>query len=100
MVVAVGRLGSADHLVQGAGGATVTVTVPTWGWRRGGAMGAVTTFGIVGTGWRSLFFVRLARLLPERLRVSGLVTRSAERAEQIATETGVPTHVSVADLLG
>ena len=32
---------------------------------------AQTRFGIVGSGWRSEFFLRLARLLPERFRVTG-----------------------------
>jgi predicted dehydrogenase len=62
-------------------------------------MGTVITFGVVGTGWRSMFFLRLARLLPEHLRAVGLVTRSPERADHIGAETGVATHLSVADLL-
>ncbi|MFD8418773.1 hypothetical protein ACFV2J_05360, partial [Streptomyces sp. NPDC059668] len=32
-------------------------------------------FGIVGSGWRADFFARLARLLPERLEVAGVVWR-------------------------
>ncbi|MEW1862667.1 Gfo/Idh/MocA family oxidoreductase [Streptomyces sp. NPDC088194] len=56
-------------------------------------------FGIVGSGWRSEFFVRLARALPERLAVAGVVTRSAERAEQVRTAWGVPAYRTVGELL-
>lgn len=38
------------------------------------------TFAIIGTGWRAEFFHRAAQALPERLRVTGVVTRSG-RAE-------------------
>ncbi|MFJ2955804.1 Gfo/Idh/MocA family protein [Streptomyces sp. NPDC087270] len=66
-------------------------------------MGDVDTapirFGIVGSGWRSEFFVRLARALPERLAVAGVVTRSAERAEQVRTAWGVPAYRTVGELL-
>lgn len=47
-------------------------------------------FGIVGSGWRAEFFARLARALPERLAVAGVVTRSAERAAQVEAEWGCP----------
>ncbi len=63
------------------------------------AVSRVSTFGIVGTGWRSEFFVRLARLLPDRLRATGVVTRSAARAGQVTEEWGVPAFTSVDDLL-
>lgn len=47
-------------------------------------------FGIVGSGWRAEFFARLARALPERLAVAGVVTRSAERAAQVEAGWGCP----------
>ena len=58
-----------------------------------------TTFGVVGSGWRSAFFLRLARAAPDRLRASGVVTRTAERGAQVTAQWGVPTHRTVADLL-
>jgi predicted dehydrogenase len=36
-----------------------------------------TTFGVIGTGWRSAFFTRLARMAPEHFRATGVVSRSA-----------------------
>jgi predicted dehydrogenase len=58
-----------------------------------------TTFGIVGSGWRSAFFLRLAQAAPDRLRVTGVVTRSAERGAEFGAEWDVPTFRSAADLL-
>lgn len=58
-----------------------------------------TTFAVVGSGWRSQFFLRLARAAPEHLRATGVVTRTAERGEEVATAWGVPTVRSVGELL-
>ena len=35
-------------------------------------------FGIVGSGWRSDFFLEIAKQAPERFEVTGLVSRSAD----------------------
>ncbi|MDQ1719537.1 MAG: hypothetical protein QOE89_3490 [Pseudonocardiales bacterium] len=56
-------------------------------------------FGLVGSGWRSEFFLRLARQVPDRLAVSGVVTRSAARGAEVEAAWGVPTFRSVAELL-
>ena len=58
-----------------------------------------TTFGVIGSGWRSAFFLRLARSAPDRFRATGVVTRSAERGAEITSEWGVPSFRSVAELL-
>jgi predicted dehydrogenase len=58
-----------------------------------------TTFGIIGSGWRSAFFLRLARAAPERLRATGVVTRTAERGAEFGAEWSVPTFRSAAELL-
>ena len=58
-----------------------------------------TTFGVIGSGWRSEFFLRIARSVPDRLRAAGVVTRSAERGAEISLQWGVPTFTSVAELL-
>src|SRR3954468_23075531 len=52
-----------------------------------------TTFGVIGTGWRSAFFCRLARMAPEHFRVTGVVSRSATSFE------GVPVFGSIDALL-
>jgi predicted dehydrogenase len=56
-------------------------------------------FGIVGSGWRTGFFLRLAKAMPDRFAVSGMVTRTAERGAQVESEWSVPTFRSVRDLL-
>jgi predicted dehydrogenase len=58
-----------------------------------------TTFGIIGSGWRSAFFVRLAHAAPDRFRATGVVTRSAERGAEVTARWGVPTFRSAAELL-
>jgi predicted dehydrogenase len=59
----------------------------------------VTTFGIIGTGWRSEFFLRLARAAPDRFRATGVVSRSPERGAEITARWGPPAFDSVAVLL-
>ncbi|MFF3468617.1 Gfo/Idh/MocA family oxidoreductase [Streptomyces sp. NPDC001984] len=59
---------------------------------------APVRFGIVGSGWRAAFLARLARALPERLTVAGVVTRSAARAAQVEAAWGVPAFRTVGEL--
>ncbi|MFI7659916.1 Gfo/Idh/MocA family protein [Micromonospora parva] len=60
---------------------------------------AQTRFGIVGSGWRGEFFLRLARLLPERFRVTGVVTRTESRGGAVTADWGVRTFRTTAELL-
>ncbi|MBK5248873.1 MAG: Gfo/Idh/MocA family oxidoreductase [Actinomycetales bacterium] len=56
-------------------------------------------FGIVGGGWRTEFFLRLAKQAPEQLSVSGVVTRRPERGEELRATWRVPFFASAAELL-
>ncbi|WP_413991272.1 Gfo/Idh/MocA family protein [Labrys okinawensis] len=47
-------------------------------------------FAIIGSGWRTLFFLRIARALPEKFRVTGILTRDGAKAEKLQAEWGVP----------
>jgi hypothetical protein len=58
-----------------------------------------TTFAIVGVGWRADFFLRIARALPERFRVVGMVARNADKGKAIEAEWGVPTFRDIDGLL-
>lgn len=58
-----------------------------------------TTSATIGSGRRTRFFLRLARAMPERLRVSGVVTRDPGRADALTTDWGVPAFGTVGDLL-
>jgi len=62
-------------------------------------LGSPSKFGIVGSGWRSRFFLKLANLLPDRLEVVGIVGRNVERAEQAAAQWGVRPYGSLAELV-
>ncbi|WP_235928925.1 Gfo/Idh/MocA family protein [Marisediminicola senii] len=54
---------------------------------------------IVGSGYRTSFFLRIAAALPDRFTVCGVVTRSAETGEPIEAEWGVPTFRTLDQLL-
>lgn len=57
--------------------------------------------GLVGSGFRAGLFLDLARRLPGRFAVAGVVTRSAQRREEVAARWGVPALAGpsgVADL--
>jgi predicted dehydrogenase len=58
-----------------------------------------TSFGIVGSGWRGEFFLRLAATVSERFRVTGVVTRTAERGAGVTARYGVPSFRTVNELL-
>jgi hypothetical protein len=55
-------------------------------------------FGVVGSGWRTQFFLRLAPLVPADLTVTGVVTRTAQRGAQIQAEWDEPAFRTHADL--
>ncbi len=56
-------------------------------------------FAILGAGWRSEFFARAARELPEQFQISGLLSRSAEKAAAFGQKWNVPVASSLDELL-
>lgn len=56
-------------------------------------------FALAGTGWRALFYVRLAKWLPECFELTGVLCRTSERAAQFAREHGVAATASLDELL-
>jgi hypothetical protein len=56
-------------------------------------------FGIVGGGWRAEFYLRIARALPERFVIEGMVVRDADKGRAIEEAWGVSTYRTVSDLL-
>jgi len=56
-------------------------------------------FGVVGSGWRCLFYLRVARARPDLFEVAGVVSRSAERAAAVRREWEVPAFTELDDLL-
>lgn len=55
-------------------------------------------FAIIGTGWRSEFFLRVAAAAPARLQAVGVLARSDASAARVAG-WDVPVHRSLDDLL-
>jgi hypothetical protein len=57
------------------------------------------SFGIVGSGWRTDFYLKIAKELPDLFEVCGVVTRSEEKAKNIEALWGVKGFRSITDLL-
>lgn len=45
-------------------------------------------FGLVGGGWRAEFFTRVARELPERFQLAGVVQRDFAKAQAFGARWG------------
>lgn len=56
-------------------------------------------FAVAGTGWRSLFYLRIAKWLPEVFELTGVLCRNEERARAYAQANGVQTFWTLDDLL-
>jgi predicted dehydrogenase len=59
----------------------------------------VTTFAIIGGGWRSEFYLRLGQLLPEKFELIGVVARNSERAAELQADFGISIFESTTALL-
>jgi predicted dehydrogenase len=57
------------------------------------------SFGMIGGGWRADFFLRIARDLPERFPLAGVVIRSPEKRAALAARWSVPVFATVEELL-
>jgi predicted dehydrogenase len=58
-----------------------------------------TRFALVGSGWRSSVFQRMAYLMPDRFEVVGVVTRRAEAGHRVERQWGLPTFRDVDELI-
>ncbi len=56
-------------------------------------------FAIVGAGWRSQCFMRVAQACPEQFEVIGLMARNAEKGAAIKQQWGVKTFTTLDELL-
>ena len=59
----------------------------------------MTKIAIIGAGWRSEFFIRIAQLLPEKFEIVGVVARKDEARSALAERFGVQTYSSISQLL-
>ena len=53
-----------------------------------------TRFIIVGSGWKSLYYVRIAKALPQRFELCAMLCRTEEKAQRMASENGIHTTTS------
>ncbi len=56
-------------------------------------------FAIIGTGWRSEFFLRIANACADKMRAVGVVTRHVSKANSFGKQFNVPLFGSIDDLL-
>ena len=56
-------------------------------------------FVVIGGGWRTEFYLRIARALPQIFNISAVCVRNTERAEYISGKYGVKVSSSVDELL-
>lgn len=62
-------------------------------------MRLMINFGIVGTGWRAEFFLRIAKACPEQFAVAGIVGRTPEKVAAVAGRFGVRAFDTVEELI-
>lgn len=56
-------------------------------------------FAVIGAGWRALYYVRIARALPDVFELTSMLCRSADKAEKLAREYGIRTTCSIEECL-
>ena len=53
-----------------------------------------TRFIIVGSGWRSLYYVRIAKALPDQFELCAMLCRTEEKAQRLGVENDIHTTTS------
>src|SRR3954462_10636836 len=56
-------------------------------------------FGMIGTGWRAEFYLRIVAACPDRFQVAGVIGRNAEKAADLGKRFNVPIFESIDALL-
>ena len=59
----------------------------------------MTSIAVIGAGWRAQFFIRLAKLMPEKFEIVGVVARKEDVRTALNLEFGVQTFASISQLL-
>ena len=57
-------------------------------------------FIIIGSGWRSLYYVRIAKAMPDILRIDAMYCRTQEKADKMAEEFSIHTTTSIEECVG
>ena|GEM_PF-55989 len=74
-------------------------TVPAAAMTRSRRVAGRTRFGLVGSGWRSSIYLRMAYMMPERFELVGVVTRRPEAGTELARDWEVRTFLDVGELV-
>ncbi len=56
-------------------------------------------FAIIGGGWRTKFYLRIAKALPEKFNICGLVVRNPDKGQSLEEVWGVNTYRNIEELL-
>ncbi len=56
-------------------------------------------YGIIGSGWRSLYYIRIAKALPDLFEVTGMLVRSEEKKQAMEREYGIFVTMDREELL-
>ena len=56
-------------------------------------------YGIVGAGWRSEFYLRIAALMPDAFKVSGIYIRNRQKREEFSKKYNAPIFDTLEKLL-
>ena len=67
--------------------------------RKAGGKKILIRFAVIGSGWRSLFYVRIARALPDMFELTALLCRGQEKADRIQNEYGIHTTTSEDEII-
>lgn len=59
----------------------------------------MTKIAIVGAGWRSEFYLRIAQMLPDKFEIVGIVVRNSEPYLDLENRYRVPIYLSTSELL-
>ncbi len=56
-------------------------------------------YGLIGSGWRAEFYIRIAKLVPEKFELTSVLIRDPEKGEKIAEKFGVKVVNSLEELM-
>ena len=56
-------------------------------------------YGIIGAGWRSEFYLRIAALMPDTFKVSGIYIRNKQKQSEFSKKYNAPIFDTLEELL-
>jgi len=59
----------------------------------------ITSFAIVGGGWRARFYMRIAKAMPDRFRIHTMLVRNEEKGKAIEEQWGIVTVRTMEELI-